>query len=127
VKAPAALHRHLEHGPVQEVDPLVLRQRVHEGARAKHAVFRVAPAREGFQALDLAGGQLDLGLEKRLELALLQADPDFLEGKARDGVGRARGRGRLVIVEQRTELGSVDRLGDGAEQVDLVRLDQGLD
>ncbi len=122
----AALHRQLDHAPVEEVDAAAFFQRFHERCRAQHAVLGMAPAGEGFQAFYLAGRELDLRLEEGLELALLQADADLLEREARAARLFRRARQRCVVVQQRFQPGGSDRLGQRAQQVHAEGLGQGL-
>jgi hypothetical protein len=122
-----ALDRQLDHAPVEKVDAAALAQRIDERGWPQHAMLRVVPACEHLQAFDLPRRQLDLRLEVRLELALLQADAHLLEREARLGWRLSEARQWRVVLEHRLERHGGDRAGDGAEELDAEGFGQRLD
>jgi hypothetical protein len=67
-----------------------------------------------------------LGWKKGSNWRCCRPTPTSAKLNAGEATPRAARR-RLVVVEQRLQLGAGDRLGDGAQQVDAIGLGQGLD
>jgi len=121
VQGAAGGYRFFDHAPVEEVDAAHTFQYRNECRWPQHAMFGVAPAGEHFQSFDGAGFKLDLGLEVRVEFALLQAPPHFGKGEFRMRRAGFRLDGRPGIVgNQFLQPGRGDWLARTAQYIEPV-------